>query len=106
MPSSPRNEGCRRHQAKEKAQSLLFFLSGRHFNLPFTSLLTTKYLSLSYFEQQARFARNSAQYEHRNRGMREYMLGFAAQQQALDATVAVRSHDDQVTVFFFSGLEQ
>lgn len=36
--------------------------------------------------------------EHRNRGMGQDMLGFAAQQQAFDALSSVGRHDDQVAL--------
>ena len=39
-----------------------------------------------------------AQHQHRNVRVREHVLRFAAQQQALEALAAVRGHDDQVAL--------
>lgn len=46
-----------------------------------------------------------AQHQHRNVRMRQNVLGFAAQQQALDAFAPVRGHDDEVTAVLARGFD-
>src|SRR6185369_14916135 len=45
----------------------------------------------------------SAQHQHRDGAMGENVLGFAAEQDALEALAAVRGHDDQVALAFLRG---
>ena len=49
---------------------------------------------------------SSPQYQHRDVGVGQHMLCFAAQQQALDAPAAMRGHHDQITGVFLGSVDQ